>query len=457
MNKIDKKTPKQQSVAMPLVHPHAAGIDVGDSFHAVAVPGDRDANPVRRFGAFTADLHELVQWLKDCHIQTVAMESTGVYWKNLFAVLVQNGLEVYLVNARHTRNVTGKKTDESDAEWIQRLHSCGLLSSSFLPDDQTQTLRTLVRHRRNLLQDSTTAVLRMQKSLELMNIKLHTVIRDLMGKTGKAIVEAIIQGQRKPEHFLPLVDKRIHADEQTIAKSLEANWRTEHLFVLEQSYKTYQFIQQQITACDHQIQAILQQMSATKEQQPCSSNDALGVDNKISTPKRKTKNQPCFDTREYLKAIHGVDVMDIYGVSEISALEILAETGTELSKWPTQQHYVSWLNLCPNNKISGGKLISSQLLRNKPNAASQAFRMAANAVSKSQHWLGDYFRRMKAKGGHKYAIVATARKIAIIYYRMVRYKEPFSPLDYQTYKHKYLQAKISFYERTLEKLKKQVA
>ena len=221
MDKVKKATAKQKMVEMPLVHPNAGAVDIGDRMHAVAVPPGRDEVSCRIFDSFTCDLNSIVEWFKECGVDTVAMESTGVYWKNLFALLIQNGFEVYLVNAKHTRNITGRKDDESDAQWIQRLHSCGLLRSSFLPDDKIETLRTLVRHRRNLTQDSTTCILRMQKSLELMNIKIHTVISDLMGKTGRMIVEAIVAGERKPEKFLPLVDSRIQANEQTILKSLE--------------------------------------------------------------------------------------------------------------------------------------------------------------------------------------------------------------------------------------------
>jgi transposase len=450
---MDSLSKNPKVVEMALVHPNAAGIDIGGTVHAVAVPVGRDVESVRIFGAFTCDLEAIVEWLMKCKIDTVALESTGVYWKNLFNMLVQNGFEVYLVNARHTRNVTGKKTDERDATWIQRLHSCGLLNSSFLPDDKTETLRTMVRHRRNLSNDSSTSILRMQKSLELMNLKIHTVISDLTGKTGTAIVEAIINGERKASNFLPLVDKRIKADSETILKSLEGNWRSEHLFLLKQSYTMYKFIQQQITLCDYEIEGVLQMMMAQKQDGIIEKiPDAMTPTGKVSK-KKKTKNQPAFNTREYLKRIHGTDVMEIYGVSETVALEVLGETGTDLSKWATEERYVSWLNLCPNRKISGGKLISSRLLSKKPNLASQAFRMAANSLMSSNNWLGDYFRRMKAKGGHKYAIVATARKIAIIYYRMVRYKQPFTPFDYEAYKEKYRQTKIANLERALKRLK----
>lgn len=457
MDKVEKKQANNHKkvVEMSLIHPNAAGIDIGDSIHAVAVPKGRDEQHVKIFGAFTCDLQSIVQWLKYCGIETVAMESTGVYWKNLYCILIQHGFEVYLVNAAHTRNVNGKKSDESDAEWIQRLHSCGLLNSSFLPDDKIETLRSLVRHRRSLSNDSTTSILRMQKSLEMMNLKIHTVISDIMGKTGTAIIEAIIAGERKADRFLLLVDSRIKATHDTIKKSLEGNWRQEHLFLLKQNYTMYQFIQQQIVLCEYEIENVLQQLIA-KNQDGLVEQLSVGKTptGKISK-KKKTKNQPVFATRAYLKALHKVDVMEIFGISETVALEILAETGTDLSKFPAPENFVSWLNFCPNRKISGGKLISSKRLKKKPNLAAQAFRMAANSLQFSHHWLGDYFRRMKSKGGQKYAIVATARKLAIIYYRMVRYKEPFTPFDYDEYKDKYRKTKIAGLEKVLEKLKKE--
>jgi transposase len=443
-------------VEMTLIHPNAAGIDIGDTLHSVAVPLGRDTECVKNFGAFTCDLAAIVEWLKKCRIDTVAIESTGVYWKNLYSMLIQNDMEVYLCNARQTHNITGKKTDESDAQWIQRLHSCGLLNSSFLPDDRIETLRTLVRYRRSLSNDSSSYILRMQKSLELMNVKIHTVISDLMGKTGTAIVEAIINGERKAEHFLPLVDGRIKADRETIIKSLEGNWRNEHLFLLKQSYTMYQFIQNQLCLCEQEVEKVLQLIAAEK-QEGVIENIAPKSKHSTNPLKKKTKNQPAFNTREYLKMIHGTDVIGIYGISETVALEVLAETGTDLSKWSTEQKYVSWLNLCPNRKISGGKLISSKRLKKKPNLAAQAFRMAANSLMASNNWLGDYFRRIKAKGGHKYAIIATARKIAIIYYRMVRYKEDFTPYDYEQYKEKFRLTKIASLEKVLKRLKNEAA
>jgi transposase len=459
---MNKKTAKERQskniVEMPLVNCHAAGIDISDTEHVVAVPPGVDEPRVRKFGAMTCDLEAIVTWLKKCLIETVAMESTGVYWKPLFSMLVRNGFEVYLVNSKHVKNVTGRKTDEDDAMWIQKLHSCGLLKSSYLPDDEQDALRTLVRYRRTLVQDSSRFVNRIQKSLELMNIKFHTTIRDITGKTGTAVIEAIIAGERKAENFLPLIGKGIKADHETIRKSLEGNWREEHLFTLKESYEFYKTYQQRIAVFDTQIEKQLQQYEAMR-------NEGV-IENKANkkstaassrTKKKKDKNHPKFDVRSYLERIHGTDVLSIYGLSETSGLEILAETGTDLSKWENNKHFVSWLNLCPNNKISGVKIISSKLMKKKPNAASQAFRHAANAVRKSDHWLGDYFRRMKSKEGNKYAVVATANKIATIYYNLVRYKEAFKPVNLEQYQQKQHQVKIAYYQKKLTELKQRAA
>lgn len=452
---MDKSSTKSKKavVSMPLINPNAAGIDVGDTLFAVAIPPGRDTVSVREFGAFTCDLRAISAWLKACNIETVAMESTGVYWKQLFSVLTEDGFEVYLVNAKHVKNVTGRKTDQSDAMWIQHLHSCGLLKSCFLPDDHTETLRTLVRFRKSLTDDSSRYILRMQKSLELMNIKVHTVISDIVGKTGTAIVEMIIGGERDPQKFMPAIDPRIKANTETLLKSLEGNWRKEHLATLSISYGMYKVLQQKILECEGEIEQVLQLYAAAKNDgvlEPCVAE--VDVETKPKS-KKKNKNSPVFDVRSYLKKVHKVDIMEIYGISETSALEILSETGTDLSKWATEDKFVGWLNLCPNNKITGGKLISSTRLKKKPNNASQAFRIAANSLGKSDHWLGDYFRRKKAKGGNKYAIVATARKLAIIYYKMVRYKQPFMPVDLQEYQQKCKSVKIAYLERKLAQLK----
>lgn len=437
-------------MSFPIVHPNAAGIDIGDLLIAVAVPQDRDTQPVREFGAFTEDLFTIASWLRQCRVDSVAMECTGVYWKNLYAVLVEQGFSVCLANSRHTQNVTGRKTDMSDAQRIQQLHSCGFLSSSFLPDDATQILRTLVRQRRAITEDSTRYILRMQKALELMNIKLHAVISDITGKTGSAILSAILGGERDPDKLLLLVGEGIKADPETLRKSLQANWREECLFVLKQSHETYLHLQSQKVSYDKQIERV---MDNFQKEIPMAEIPPVARDRK----KAKHRKQPAMDTRKYLHAILGVDVVAIPGISEILALEILSETGTDLSKWPSRNHFVSWLNLCPNNKISGGKLISSQMLKKKPNAAASAFRIAANSMYRSKSWLGDYFRRMKAKGGQKYAIVATARKLAIIYYEMVTGGKEYKPLDNLEYKLMNQRRRIAHLEQLLKRLKKEVA
>jgi transposase len=461
-NLAKSKTPKPSVVQMQVVRPNAAGIDIGDTIHAVAVPPDRDKEPVRQFGAFSCDLQAIVKWLKVCGITSVAMESTGVYWKPLYGILIMNGFEVFLVNARDTKNVSGRKTDMSDAAWIQMLHSCGLLRSSFLPDDLTETLRTLVRQRKALLQDSNRCIQRIQKNFELMNIKIHTVIRDIMGKTGKAIIEAIINGERESKNFLPLIDGRIQATEEEIEKSLEGNWRSECLFLVKQCYKQYQQLQVHISECAKEIEVVLQQMGALKMEGVIESIEEKGSDDignpgkskeQGQTVKKKSKNAPAYDVRKYLKQIYGVDVLEIFGISETTALEILSETGTDLNRWPTANHFVSWLNLCPNNKITGGKLVSSKIMKKLPNNAAQAFRAAANGVRRSENWMGDYFRRMRAKGGHKFAITATARKLALIFYNMVRNKEAFKPVDIDIYKEKQRQSKIQYLEKRLSELR----
>lgn len=451
-----KKAKEKEFVAMEVVHPNSAGIDVGDTIHAIAVPVGRDVQSIRTFGAMSCDLEEIVAWLEKCGIDTVAMESTGVYWKPLAVLLIQHDFEVYLVNARHVRNVTGRKTDQSDAEWLQQLHSCGLLKSSYLPDDIQESLRTLVRFRRTLTQESSRFVLRMQKALELMNIKLHTEISDLTGKTGTAIVEAIISGERNARNFLPLVHPRIKADREDIVKSLQGNWRDEQLFTLEENYTCYKFFLERIAKCDKAIEAELQEFAAAENEGELPDAELKKNDEK-KLLKKKNKNAPKFNVRTYLNSVLGVDVLAIYGLSDVGAMEILAETGTDMSKWKTVEHFRSWLNLCPNNKITGGKLASSKLMKKKANPASQAFRKAANACQRSDHWLGDYFRRMKAKGGNKSAIVATANKLATIYYKMVSEKIEFNPPDLKEYQEKRKNAKIAYLERALRSLKKDSA
>lgn len=284
-------------MSFPVVNPNAAGIDIGNLLIAVAVPQDRDPQPIREFGAFTEDLLSIARWLKECGVDTVAMECTGVYWKNLYAVLVEQGFSVCLANSRHTKNVTGRKSDMSDAQWIQQLHSCGFLASAFLPDDHTQTLRTLVRQRRAITQDSTRYIQRMQKALEMMNIKFHALISDITGKSGSAILRAIIDGDRDPEKLLSLVGTRIKADRDTLRKSLQANWREEQLFLLERSYDTYLHLQSQIAQYDRQIEKVLDAFPKTVPMSEIAPLDPAKKSENPETASRTDKKIPACHPR----------------------------------------------------------------------------------------------------------------------------------------------------------------
>lgn len=444
MSKIKTKKEQVKRIThLVVINPTAAGIDVSDKEMMVAYPINSKQLEVRAFGCFTKDLHLLADTLKKNGITTIAMESTGVYWVSLFLLLQEYGFEVYLVNAKHVKNVTGRKDDESDAEWIQKLHSCGLLKASFQPDNMTRTLRSLVRHRKNLVQTSTTYLNRMQKALELMNIKLHTVISDIDGKTGILIIEAILAGERNPEILADMRDKRVKASREEIIKSLEGYWTTEHLFELKQCYQLYCTHRQMINECDKEIETQLIEQVASK-------ND--GVIPVISKMKRKIsgkKSRVPYNLTAYLNEILGTNVTEVAGISELSALSILAECGTDMSKWKTEHHFTSWLGLAPNTKISGGKEISSKI-KKKKHYAGQAFRIAANSLYHAKSPLGEHYRRLRAKVGAGKATVATARKLAIIYYKMVSNKEAFNHQALEQYQQRYK-------EKKLNQLKKKIA
>jgi transposase len=443
---MSKSTTKKEHVKrisqLTVINPTAAGIDVSDKEMMVAYPINSEQLEVRAFECYTRDLHEIAKKLKASGVTSIAMESTGVYWVSLFLVLQDYGFEVYLVNAKHVKNVTGRKDDESDAEWIQKLHSCGLLRASFQPDNMTRTLRSLVRHRKNLVQTSSTYLNRMQKALELMNIKLHTVISDIDGKTGTLIIESILAGERNPEILADMRDKRIKASRDEIIKSLEGHWTTEHLFELRQCYKLYCIHRQMISDCDNEIEKQLIDQIAAKNE---------GVIPDIPNMKRKPsgKHKISFNLTKYLKEISGIDVTEVMGINELSALTIMSEVGTDLSRWKTEHYFTSWLGLSPNTKISGGKEISSRIKKKKHHAG-QSFRIAANSLYKSQSPLGDHFRRLRAKAGAGKAVVATARKLAIIYYKMIMNKEAFNPNALIEYQQKYKEMKI-------RQLKKKIA
>ena len=366
----------------------AAGIDVGASSHFVAVPADRAEQPVREFEAFTADLYRLADWLSECGVETVVMESTGVYWLPLFGVLEERGFQVMLVDPRRIKNVPGRKTDVVDCQWLQQLHSYGLLSGAFRPDGDIRRLRSYLRQRAMLVEYASHHVQHMQKALTQMNVKLQHVIRDITGKTGMDIMEAIAGGERNPRKLARLRDPRIKADEATIARSLQGHWREEHIFELTQALELYRFYQDKIAECDREIEAQLERFEN-------SSDGELPAPN---GKKRNQKNAPSFDVQGQLYRMTGVDLTRIDGVEAYTALKVISEIGADMTKWPSAKHFASWLGLSPNNRVTGGRVISS---KTKPSAnrAAAALRLAANALHRSDSALGAFLRRKKAHLG----------------------------------------------------------
>jgi len=422
---------------------NASGIDISTREHVVAIPKDRKGPHVRTFNSFTKDLNELVSWLKESGISTVAMESTGVYWYHLFTMLLDNDIEVVLLNAFHVKNIAGRKSDINDAEWIQQLHSFGLLKGCFQPDNLTRSLRDLTRQRKNIIYDMTRQVQRMKKAMELMNIKLQNVISDITGKSGMNIINAILEGEHCPKRLSQLVDKRLKKPKVIIEKSLEATWRKQHLFTLKQAVQHYNFLKNQLGECDQEIESIITQFDAKTEL------DIIG--------KKPKKNQPDFNVEQYLLNIHGVNVFNIPGISSGSALTIFSETGPRLKdKFPTEKQFLSWLNVVPDNDISGGKVLKSRVKRKK-NKAGQAFREAANTLWNSKNHLGNYLRGRANRKGSKSAIVATARKLAAIYYKMLTQLEEYNPNKVRLSADVILEKTIKKYQRKIFHMKLELA
>ncbi|MCP4405251.1 MAG: IS110 family transposase [bacterium] len=399
-----------------MIDPNAAGIDVASEEMWGCVPPDRakeKGSTVRKFGAFTCDLHAIADWLTECGVTTVAMESTGIYWIPLYQVLETSGFTVCLVNARQMKNVAGRpKTDRLDCRWIQRLHSYGLLMPSFRPPDEICHLRSLLRHREALIRGAARHTQHMQKALHQMNLLLDKVISDIMGVTGTAIIEQILAGERDPVILAGLRDCRIRASEDDIVKALQGDYRKEHLFVLQQAYEAYQFAQTQIAACDREVEAWLKQTEKAVDirEHPLPSE--------TGRRKKARDNEPTYDARSYVYEIYGVDVTQIPGIQAATVQLMLAEVGRDLTKWPTEKHFTSWLGLCPNFKRSGGKDYSSQT-RKVQSRAAKALRIAARTLRNSKSALGAFYRRLKGRIGPAKALTATARKLAVIFYNMV--------------------------------------
>jgi transposase len=427
-------------MSLEVVHPDAAGIDVGNESHYVAVPPSRDDPSVRRFGCVTAELREMAAWLRKCGIRTVAMQSTGVYWIGVYDVLEEAGLEVYLVNARETKNLPGKKTDVQESQWLMKLHTYGLLRNSFRPAQEIRTLRTYWRQRKDLVSSAAQYIQRMQKALTQMNVQLANVISDLSGVTGQAMVQAILQGERDGRKLAALRDHRVKASEEEVARSLEGNWREDLLFVLRQEQEGYEFCRKQMAACDRCLEEYLRQVEDR------SGGASLPVEKRPSRLQRKRGKAPRFDLREALFRMTGVDLTQIDGIDGVTAAVVVSEAGWDMSKWATENHFVSWLRLCPDNRISGEKVIGKGRLATT-NRLTVALKIAAHSLRQSDTYLGAQFRRLRSRLGAPVAIKAMAARLARLVYRMLRYGMKYVDRGAEFYEQQHRQRQILFLKR----------
>jgi transposase len=422
MSKRREKRDRRSAV----LEPDAAGIDIGAEEIYVAVPPERDAEPVRRFSSFTFDLLALAEWLEHCQIRTVAMESTGVYWIPLFQLLEKRGIEVYLVNAHYLKSVPGRKSDVTDCQWIQYLHSVGLLKASFRPPEEICAVRTLWRHRGSLLQMASEHILHIQKSLSQMNLQVHHVLSDITGASGLAILDSILRGERDPVALAQLCNPRVKSPRETVAKALEGDYRCEHLFTLQQSLDGYRFYQKMIAQLDREIARLMQTLPSATD-----TPGSIPTRTKHSAYQRQG-NDPMFDLRAELYRIAGVDLTDIPGISAVTAQVVLTEIGPSVHRFRNASAFASWLGLCPEQRISGGKVLSCKTRKVK-NRAAIALRLGANSLCRAKGYFGEFFRRMRAKLGTAQAITATAHKIARVLYHVLLTREPYTETVFQHY------------------------
>ena len=412
--KREKKS-KSNSAALPVMRRDAAGIDIGATEIYVAVPADRAAENIRSFPTFTQDLYALADWLKQCRVRTVAMESTGVYWIPLYQILADRGFEVYLVNARHVKNVPGRRTDVSDCQWLQFLHSVGLLKASYRPDQEVCAVRSLLRHRESLVQMAAKHVHHMQKALDQMNLQVHHVISDITGQTGMTILDAILAGERDPLTLAKLRHERIKASEESIVKSLVGDYRPEHLFTLRQSRDAYRSYQKLIDDCDREIRHCLEQFKP-----PHDPDAPTGSETK---PPAKTPSAESI-LRSELKRVFSVDLTKIPGIRIGIAQTLFGEIGPDFTKFRSASAFASWMGLCPDNDISGGKVLWVGTRKVQCRAA-MALRMAAQSLHHSKSALGDFYRRMRAKLGAPKAITAAAHKLSRIIFHLITTRQEF--------------------------------
>jgi transposase len=418
-----------------VIRPNAAGIDLGSREHWVAVPPGRAAASVQRFGSLTPDLEALAQWLKECGITSVAMEATGVYWIAVFQMLERRGFEVLLVNARQLKNVSGRKSDVADCQWIQRLHTYGLLGGSFRPADPYCVVRSYLRYRGELVGARSVQIQHMQKALLQMNLQLSHVLSDLSGESGLRIIEAILAGERDPVKLASLADRRIKSSRETIAKALVGDYRSEHLFMLKTAHELYQTYQAKISGCDEELALELERLP-----------DRVNPEAKPLPPKTQGKKIPeALRLELYCKL--GVDLTAVESIGPNVALTVLTEVGPDVSRFATEKHFCSWLGLCPDNRISGGKVLSTRT-RHVVNRLSEVLRLAATALEHSRSALGAFYRRMKAKLGAAEAVTATAHKLGRIIYRLLKYGEAYVREGLEEYEKKYQQRRLKHLQQT---------
>jgi transposase len=423
--------------ALDVIHPNAAGIDIGSDFHVVAAAPPGCDVEVRSFGACTADLVALADWLKGHGVTTVAMESTGVYWIPLYDLLEAAGLEVLLVDPRQIQRAPGRpKTDPEDAQWIRRLHGYGLLSAAFRPDEGIRVLRSYLRQRATLVADAARSTQHMQKALEQMNVKLTEAVSDVTGKTGMSILKAILAGERDPAALARLRDPRCKQDEGQIARALQGTWRPEHLFELAQAVERYEFYHRQITACDGQVEAHLKTLQ----------DPAAGEPPPNRRRRKRRANTPRFDARREVYRVAKVDLTAIEGIDETTALVLLGEIGTDMSRWDSSKRFCSWLGLCPQVRQSAGRVLSGRV-RPGPNRAAQALRLAANTLQSSKTALGAFFRRVAARGGRAKAVTATAHKLARLVYALLKHGQQYVAQGMQEYEEQHRQRVVKSLKR----------
>jgi transposase len=443
LNNQKKKRTKINLDSLPLIEPNAAGIDIGHREHWCAVAAERCQKPVRSFGTFTEDLEKMADWLQQCGIRTVAMESTGVYWIPAFQILERRGFKVRLVNARHVKNVSGRKSDVLDCQWLQRLHSYGLLSASFRPEDQMCVLRSFLRYRDELVCARSVQCQHMQKALQQMNVQLHQVLSNVTGVSGLRIIEAILAGERDARKLAGLADARVRASQAVIEKALRGDYRTEQLFVLQSALDLYQTYERKIYLCDEQIIGQLAQLPSRVDLK-----DKPVPPRKPGRPKLMDMVAGV-DLREELFRCAGVDLTAIEGIGVLTAQVLISEIGLDMTRWRSEKHFASWLGLCPDNRISGGKILSSHT-RHVVNPVADALRLAATTVQNSKTALGAFYRRMRARLGAASAITATAHKLARLVYRLLKQGELYVQQGMEDYERKYR-------ERLLYNLKKTAA